>query len=60
MHVGYCLFLSTKDERRALKEEVFQGTELVYAAARLCAMNLMLHGIGGNGRRLPLAVADDA
>ncbi|MFO7983396.1 MAG: N-6 DNA methylase, partial [Desulfuromonadales bacterium] len=28
------------------------------STARLCAMNLMLHGIGGNGTRLPLVVSD--
>jgi type I restriction enzyme M protein len=48
----------TKDERKALKDETFQGCELVQSTARLCAMNLMLHGIGSNGSRLPLTVAD--
>ncbi|MFU8833519.1 MAG: N-6 DNA methylase, partial [Wenzhouxiangella sp.] len=48
----------TKDERKALKGETFQGCELVQSTARLCAMNLMLHGIGGNGSRLPLVVGD--
>ncbi|NLV25486.1 MAG: SAM-dependent DNA methyltransferase [Deltaproteobacteria bacterium] len=59
----------SKDELRALKEEAFQGTELVQSTARLCAMNLMLHGIvgssvpkkdqiGNGGGRLPLTVAD--
>ena len=48
----------TKDERKALKDETFQGCELVQSTARLCAMNLMLHGIGGNGSRLPLVVGD--
>ena len=48
----------TKDERKALKGGTFWGTELVQSTARLCAMNLMLHGIGSDGERLPLAVAD--
>ena len=48
----------TKDERKQLKESTFQGCELVQSTARLCAMNLMLHGIGGNGSRLPLVVGD--
>ena len=48
----------TKDERKALKGSTFSGTELVQSTARLCAMNLMLHGIGSDGERLPLAVSD--
>jgi type I restriction enzyme M protein len=46
----------TKDEKRKLKEETFKGWELVQSTARLCAMNMMLHGIGGE--KLPLIVAD--
>jgi type I restriction enzyme M protein len=34
----------------------FRGCELVQSTARLCAMNMMLHGIGGD--ELPLVVAD--
>ncbi|MBI2312883.1 MAG: SAM-dependent DNA methyltransferase [Betaproteobacteria bacterium] len=37
----------TKDQKRRLKEDAFKGVELVQGVARLCAMNLMLHGIGG-------------
>src|SRR6058998_2151204 len=36
----------TKGEKKTLKEETLKGVELVQAVARLCAMNLMLHGIG--------------
>ncbi|MEW5942771.1 MAG: class I SAM-dependent DNA methyltransferase [Pseudomonadota bacterium] len=36
----------TKDQRKKLKEETFKGWELVQATARLCAMNMLLHGIG--------------
>ena len=36
-----------KDEKRFLKEKSLSGTEIVDAAARLCAMNLFLHGVGG-------------
>jgi type I restriction enzyme M protein len=46
----------TKDEKRKLKETTFRGCELVQSTARLCAMNMMLHGIGGD--ELPLVVAD--
>ena len=48
----------TKEEKRALKDTTFSGWELVQNTARLCAMNLMLHGIGNNGGKLPLTVAD--
>jgi len=36
----------TKEEKRRLKENTFKGVELVQGVARLCAMNLLLHGIG--------------
>jgi len=44
-------------QKRALKEKSFKGWELVQNTARLCAMNLMLHGIGGE-KDLPLIVSD--
>jgi type I restriction enzyme M protein len=34
------------DEKRHLKLEALRGVELVDGVARLCAMNLLLHGIG--------------
>jgi len=46
----------TKDEKKFLKEEALRGWELVQNTARLCAMNMMLHGIGGEN--LPLNVTD--
>jgi len=46
-----------KKEKQDLKEKTFKGWELVQSAARLCAMNLMLHGIGG-GEDLPIKVSD--
>jgi type I restriction enzyme M protein len=48
----------TRQELKALKEGTFKGWELVQATARLCAMNLMLHGISGLDSDLPLTVAD--
>lgn len=48
----------TKEEKKRLKEETFKGWELVQSTARLCAMNLMLHGITSNGSELPLQVSD--
>ena len=47
----------TRDEKRHLKEGAFRGWELVPATARVCAMNLMLHGIG-SGKSVPVRVAD--
>ncbi|RJP43611.1 MAG: SAM-dependent DNA methyltransferase, partial [Desulfobacteraceae bacterium] len=47
----------TTTEKKALKENSFRGWELVHNTARLCAMNLMLHGIGGDDH-LPVTVAD--
>ncbi len=46
-----------KDEKRFLDESALRGWELVHNTARLCAMNMMLHGIG-QGEDLPLTVAD--
>jgi len=46
----------TKQQKHSLKESTFQGWELVQSTARLCAMNMMLHGIGGD--TLPLKVSD--
>ena len=45
-----------KDQKRHLKFKMFKGWEIVDSAARLCAMNLYLHGIGGE--ESPIVVAD--
>jgi len=47
----------TKAEKKTLKEKTFKGWELVQSTARLCAMNLMLHGIGSD-EDLPILVSD--
>src|SRR2546427_13424 len=47
----------TKAEKKTLKEDTLTGVELVQAVARLCAMNLMLHGIGSQDNE-PIEVAD--
>ena len=44
-------------ELRRLKNDAFMGWELVQATARVCAMNLMLHGIGSE-ESVPVRVAD--
>ncbi len=47
----------TRDEKRRLKEAAFRGWELVQGTARVCAMNLLLHGIGSE-KNVPVKVAD--
>ncbi|WP_210493658.1 class I SAM-dependent DNA methyltransferase [Patulibacter sp. SYSU D01012] len=37
-----------RDEKLFLRDHTFRGTEIVDNTARLCAMNLFLHGIGGS------------
>jgi type I restriction enzyme M protein len=39
----------SKDQLRHVRFEAFKGMELTDAVARLCAMNLVLHGIGPTG-----------
>ncbi len=36
-----------RDQKLFLRDQTFRGVEIVPNAARLCAMNLFLHGIGG-------------
>lgn len=36
-----------RDEKRALQEDLVEGMELSPKVGRMCAMNLYLHGIGG-------------
>ena len=47
----------TKDEKKQLKNGTFAGIELVQSVARLCAMNLLLHGIGSQESE-PIEVTD--
>ena len=47
----------TRDEKRDLKETAFRGWELVQGTARVCAMNLLLHGIGSE-KNVPIRVSD--
>ena len=37
-----------RDQRERLRRNALHGWEIVDSAARLCAMNLYLHGIGGS------------
>jgi len=50
-------FKLNKDQKRFLDESALRGWELVHNTARLCAMNMMLHGIGHEDY-LPLVVSD--
>lgn len=45
-----------RDQKRFLRYDTFKGWEIVDSAARLCVMNLYLHGIGGD--ESPVIVGD--
>jgi type I restriction enzyme M protein len=49
-----------RDQKRFLKYEALHGWEIVDNTARLCVMNLFLHGIGSddNNGKSPIRVAD--
>ncbi len=47
----------TKAEKKKLKEGTFKGWEIVHGTARVCAMNLLLHGIGSD-ESMPIIVGD--
>lgn len=44
------------EQKQFLRLETFKGWEIVDSTARLCVMNMYLHGIGGNDS--PVTVAD--
>src|SRR6266446_601965 len=47
-----------KSQKKHLRYELLSGVEIVDAAARLCTMNLYLHGIGGD--ECPIRGGDDS
>lgn len=48
-----------RDQKNFLRYEALRGWEIVDNAARLCVMNLFLHGIGGDEEgSIPIHVAD--
>jgi type I restriction enzyme M protein len=48
-----------REQKKRLKSGTLFGIELVDGVARLCCMNLLLHGIGGNGSaEVPVVVKD--
>jgi type I restriction enzyme M protein len=50
-------FKLDKKQKKALTQKTFRGWEIVDSAARLCVMNLFLHGIVGDGDS-PISVTD--
>jgi len=46
------------DEKRHLRFDALRGWEIVDNTARLCVMNLLLHGIGSEEAESPIAVDD--
>jgi type I restriction enzyme M protein len=48
------------DQKRHLKLDALHGVEITDSVARLCAMNLMLHGIGPDGAGEPPVRVDDS
>jgi type I restriction enzyme M protein len=42
-----------REQKKQLKNGTFHGIELVDSVTRLCAMNLLLHGIGDSGSGVP-------
>jgi type I restriction enzyme M protein len=49
----------SRDEKEFLRTKTFRGWEIVQETARLCLMNLYLHGIGGDIHDVsPIIVAD--
>jgi type I restriction enzyme M protein len=50
--------LMDPDQKRNLRSEAFVGWEIVENTARLCAMNLLLHGIGAADADSPIHVED--
>ncbi len=46
------------DEKRHLRFDALRGVDIVDTVARLCVMNLLLHGIGAEDADSPIAVDD--
>ena len=49
-----------REQKKQLKSGTLFGVELVDSVTRLCAMNLLLHGIGGEANTEPPVVTKDA
>jgi len=51
-------YLLDPEQKRHLRFDALHGWEIVDAAARLCVMNLLLHGIGAEDAESPIRVDD--
>jgi type I restriction enzyme M protein len=49
-----------RDQKRALKEDLVEGMELSPKVGRMCAMNLSLHGIGGDRDKIVIHPGHDS
>jgi type I restriction enzyme M protein len=48
-----------REQKRRLKSGTLFGVELVDSVARLCCVNLLLHGVGADGaEEVPISVKD--
>jgi len=50
--------VTSPGDKRFLRDEAFRGWEVTDATARLCVMNLLLHGISGLAGESPITVDD--
>jgi type I restriction enzyme M protein len=46
------------EQKRFLRDEAFRGWEIVDNTARLCAMNMLLHGVSATDQPSPITVDD--
>jgi len=53
-------FLLDPDQKRHLRFDTLRGTDIVDAVARLCVMNLLLHGIGAEDADSPIEGGTDS
>ena len=51
-------YLLDPDQKRYLRFEALHGWEIVDNTARLCVMNMLLHGIGSEDADSPIRVED--
>lgn len=52
------LLIKTRADERFLRTKALRGTDIVTNVARLCMMNLYLHGIGTDADHPPIAIGD--
>jgi type I restriction enzyme M protein len=57
-YVGKQYGVLDQDQSNHLRQEALHGWEIVDNTARLCVMNLFLHGVGANAGKSPIRVND--